>query len=293
MLSLNFENIESQRYIEKFSPGVLYIAPVFVLILALLLYPMFQTIALSLSEGVNTFISLFRTDWFSPVFATTVVWTVVAGSLQLIIGFSVALLINTAFWGRKSVRGLLLIPWVTPAIVVAMIFEHMYDPHFGILNHLFVYLGLFDEPTTILGSTSLALPALIAAAVWKRFPFVMIMVLAGLQDVDESLKQAAIIDGAPYHARLRHVTLPQMMPILKVVILLTIIWTFNHFVIIYATTRGGPSGATSVMAVKVYQLAFRNLDYALSSALAVVMLVVMAAFIVLYIRWLKRTGVNL
>jgi multiple sugar transport system permease protein len=209
------------------------------------------------------------------------------------VGFALALLLNTPFPRQKLVRGLYLVPWITPTVVVGLVFKWMYNPQFGIINWALRWVGLLDESIAWLSSPDLALYALIVAGLWKRFPFVMIMLLAGLQDVDQRLQDAAAIDGIPYHARLRHVTLPQLMPVLKIVVLLSIIWCFNQFAIIFIATGGGPVGATETFPVKVYTLGFQQLEFGLSTALSVVMLGIMIVVMFGYIRVLRRQGVKL
>lgn len=297
----SFEDLRNQIGEFKPSTGLLFVLPVLLLITFLIIYPLTQTIwnSLQFTEGtgirniLGNYVSYISSDSFAQTLRNTILWTGLNVIIQIIVGFGIALLINTAFPGRKVVRSLLLLPWVVPGVVVAIIFKWMYDPTFGIVNYFLMNLGLLQEPIAWLSNPNLALFALIIAAVWKRFPFVMIMIFAGLQDIDQQLQKAATIDGAPFHARLRHVTLPQLMPILKVVILLTTIWTFNNFVIIYVATGGGPAGATNIFPVEIYNLGFQQFQYGMSSTVSVIMLVLGSVIIVAYIRALNRGDVKL
>lgn len=280
------------------NPGLAFILPTFLIILGLLLYPMIDTvrISLGLDGGGLTFEyyrELLTADWFNRVVKNSVVWVAVGTLLQLIVGFGLALLLNTKIPGKKWLRALFLLPWITPAVVVALVFKWMYNPQFGIVNHVLTQIGIIDSPMAWLSNPDLALPALIIAGVWKRFPFVMIMLLAGLQDVDDQLQNAAIIDGAGYFARMRHVTLPQLMPVLKIVLLLSVIWCFNQFAIIYTATGGGPIGSTMIFPVKVYELGFQQLNFGLASALSMIMFGIMVIFMMVYMRVLRRQGVEL
>lgn len=287
--------------LREYSPsaGAFFVLPVFLLILTLLLYPMLNTFWLSVQPpaGVGVTLENYRTmfasDWFGQVFRNSVIWVVLGVVFQVGVGFALALLLNTPFPRQKLVRGLYLVPWITPTVVVGLVFKWMYNPQFGIINWALRWVGLLDESIAWLSSPDLALYALIVAGLWKRFPFVMIMLLAGLQDVDQRLQDAAAIDGIPYHARLRHVTLPQLMPVLKIVVLLSIIWCFNQFAIIFIATGGGPVGATETFPVKVYTLGFQQLEFGLSTALSVVMLGIMIVVMFGYIRVLRRQGVKL
>ena len=294
-----YERISRKFEDSGLNVGLLFILPAFVMILLLLLYPMINTIWISLQETTGVGLSLenyrvmFASDWFIPVVRNSVVWVVLGTLLQIAVGFGFALLLNTQLPGKKFLRGLYLLPWITPVVVVALVFSWMYSPQFGIINSLLVQVGILNSSIAWLSQPDTALFALIIAATWKRFPFVMIMLLAGLQDVDDQLQNAAIIDGAPYWARMRHVTLPQLLPVLKIVLLLSVIWCFNQFAIIYTATGGGPLNATMTFPVKVYELAFGQLDFGLSTALSVLMFGVMLLFMVLYMRVLRTQGVEL
>lgn len=298
-LRANYDGLRRWIARHRPNPGILFILPVFLLILTLLLYPMVNTFWLSVQPAEGTGVTLanyetmFTADWFGQVVWNSAVWVVLGVILQVSVGFALALLLNTPFPRRKLVRGLYLIPWITPTVVVGLVFKWMYNPQFGIINWVLRWTGILDSSIAWLSNPDLALFALILAGVWKRFPFVMIMLLAGLQDVDDRLQNAAIIDGVPYHARLRHVTLPQLMPVLKIVVLLSIIWCFNQFAIIFIATGGGPVGATETFPVKVYTLAFEQLDFTLSTSLSVVMLGTMLLVMFGYIRVLRRQGVRL
>ncbi|MBX0296951.1 carbohydrate ABC transporter permease [Haloarcula nitratireducens] len=296
----NFIKIRSRLTDREINPGLLFIAPAVLLMLVLITYPLIETFRLSLHNltsggvenfvGVSKYVTLFTSNWFPNVMFNTFVWVVGGVALQLVVGFGLALLLNTKFPAKSAVRAGFLIPWVTPTIVTSIIFSWMYSPQFGIVNELLVRGGLINEGIAWLGNPDTAMFAVIVSALWKQFPFVMIMVLAGLQGMDESLHNAAKIDGAPFFARLRHITIPSLLPVLKIVLLLTVIWMFNQFVLIFTMTGGGPVGSTNVLSVKVYRLAFQQFRYGDASALSVVMIMIMLVFIFFYIRALRKRG---
>jgi multiple sugar transport system permease protein len=297
-LTSRFERVKEQLEEYRINAGVLFILPTFLLIASLLLYPMIRTFLLSVGLPetgftLNNYRELVTADWFYPLIRNSVVWVVLGALLQITFGFGLALLLNTKIPGKKYLRGLYLLPWITPAIVVALVFKWMYNPQFGIINHVLMGTGLIDSGIGWLSNPDLALFSLVIAALWKRFPFVMIMLLAGLQDVDDQLQNAAIIDGAPYLARMRHVTLPQLMPVMKIVVLLSVIWCFNQFAIIYAATGGGPLNSTIIFPVQVYDLGFQQLNFGVSTALSVLMFAIMAVFMIVYMRVLRSQGVEL
>jgi multiple sugar transport system permease protein len=280
------------------NPGVGFVLPTFLLIAGLLVYPMINTLLLSIgvTEGgftLSHYETLFTANWFVSVVRNSAVWVLLGAFVQIVVGFGLALLLNTRLPAKNYLRGLYLLPWITPAVVVALVFKWMYNPQFGILNHLLLQIGIVGSPIQWLSNPDIALFSLIIAGVWKRFPFVMIMLLAGLQDIDDQLMNAAIIDGAPYFSRMRHVTLPQLMPVLKIVVLLSVIWCFNQFAIIYTATGGGPIGSTMIFPVKVYELGFQQFNSELATALSVIMFAIMVLFMIAYMRTLRSQGVEL
>lgn len=294
----SFNRIKEQVTGLGANAGVAFILPTFLLIAGLLLYPMINTVLLSFGVTGGGFTlshygELFTASWFVSVVKNSAVWVLLGAFLQIVVGFGLALLLNTRLPAKKYLRGLYLLPWITPAVVVALVFKWMYNPQFGILNHILMQIGIAGSPIQWLSNPDIALLSLIVAGVWKRFPFVMIMLLAGLQDIDEQLENAAIIDGAPYFARMRHVTLPQLIPVLKIVVLLSVIWCFNQFAIIYTATGGGPIGSTMIFPVKVYELGFEQLNFGLATSLSVIMFGIMVLFMMAYMRTLRSQGVEL
>lgn len=282
--------------------GALFVLPALAIMTVILVYPLVRTFWLSLHvsqgagyawTGVENYVRILQSEWIDTVTVNTVLWTGVTVALQFLVGLGTAILLNTAFRGRSIVRGLMLLPWVTPGIVAAIIWKWMYHPQFGILNRILADIGVIDSYIAWLTNPDVALFAIIFAGVWKGFPFSMVMYLAGLQGIDDQLYQAAMLDGAPRWARFRHVTLPQLVPILKVTLLLTTIWTFNYFVLVFAMTGGGPAGTTDIFPNKVYKIMFNQFQFGLGSALAIVMFVIMMVFMLFYVRALRRQGVQL
>ncbi|POG54160.1 carbohydrate ABC transporter permease [Haloferax marisrubri] len=284
------------------SVGVWFVLPTLLIMGVILIYPLVRTVWLSFHVaqgsqyvwvGLQNYIDVLESDWLGGVIFNTVLWTGLTVGLQFAVGIAAAMLLNTKFRGRAFVRGLWLVPWVTPGIVAALVWKWMYHPQFGVLNRFLTDIGLTDSYIAWLSNPDLAIFAIILAGVWKGFPFSMIMYLAGLQSINQDLYRAAHIDGAPWYARFWHVTLPQLRPVLKVTILLTTIWTFNYFVLVFAMTGGGPAGSTDILPNKVYTLAFNEFQFGLSSALAIIMFLILMVFMVFYVRALKQQGEEL
>jgi ABC-type sugar transport system permease subunit len=286
----------------RFSVGVLFVLPTLLVMGVILFYPLARTGWISLHigsqgeyswVGLQNFRAIVETDWFGTVLINTALWTGLTVFFQFVVGIGAAILLNTKFRGKALVRGLMLLPWVTPGIVAAIVWKWMYHPQFGILNRILVDVGILDSYMAWLSNPDVALLAIILAGIWKGFPFSMVMYLAGLQGIDQQLYRAARIDGAPRWAQFWHVTLPQLVPILKVTILLTTIWTFNYFVLVFAMTGGGPAGTTDILPNKVYKLAFNQFQFGLSAALAMIMFVIMMFFMIFYVRALRQQGVEI
>ena len=183
-------------------------------------------------------------------------------------------------------RALTLIPWVIPGIVAAMAWAWMFHTDFGIINYALRSLGIIADPIGWLTNPRTVLPALVAVNVWKMFPFVAVMVLAGLQAIPVSLYEAARVDGANFWQEVRFITLPQLKPILVVITLLLLIAGVNSITIIYGTTRGGPADRSLITSIQIFVESFEQFRFNRGSALSVLFFAVSTIFIVAYI-WIS------
>ncbi|KZE79354.1 hypothetical protein AV654_17955 [Paenibacillus elgii] len=261
--------------------GYALTGPAILLLLVLLFIPLAYTFQLSLmdtdlSHGQPQFIGLsgYIASWTDGelwnVTKHSVVWTVCVAAFQVLIGLVAAVLLNKAFPLRGLVRSLVLLPWVLPGVVAALTWRLIYDAQFGFMNSLIAKLGF--GPTTIdwLGTPELAMWAVIFAAIWKGFPFPMLMLLAALQSVPQDQYEAARIDGAGRFQQFLYVTIPSISGVLKTVVLLVFIWTFNYFEMIYVLTGGGPIRSTHIAPTYIYELSFRNFNFGEASRIAVI-----------------------
>jgi multiple sugar transport system permease protein len=202
--------------------------------------------------------------------------------LQVVLGIAFALVLNNAFPGQKLVRGLAVLPYLLPTVVVALTFQWMMDGSFGLLTALAREMGFgivpwFERPGTAMATT-------IALSVWLWTPFVTVCFLAGLQSVPQALYDAAKVDGAGAFSRFLHVTLPQLRPVLTVVVLLRAIWMFNKFDIIWLMTKGGPLGATEHLPVLAYKRAFSLFDVGGGAAVATLSFLMLCTVVAIYFR---------
>lgn len=206
------------------------------------------------------------------------------------VGLAIALLLNQKFHGRAFLRVLVLVPWVMPGVLTGILWRFMYDPYLGLANVVGQGLGLWSGNPAVLADTGTVMPALIVAAIWKGAPFSILMYLAAIQARPAEIVEAARIDGANAVQTFRYVTLPAIAPVLRSTILLTVIWTFNYFDLIYVATGGGPENASQIAPTYLYQLAFQNANYGRASAFGVLSMLVLAAFSYLYLRQLRAAG---
>jgi multiple sugar transport system permease protein len=165
----------------------------------------------------------------------------------------------------------------------------MYDPQFGLINSILISLGLTTQKTAWLAQGSTALLALIIAAIWKGFPFSTVMYLAALQNVDREQIEAAQIDGASNWQRFLYVTIPAISGIMRLSVLLTTIWTFNYFDLIWVTTRGGPGQSTQIFPTIIYEIGFMQFNFGRASVFGVIAVLLLSIFMILYVRELTRS----
>lgn len=237
--------------------------------------------------GFANFSELLRNGDTLDALVNTAFWlTTVTVIARLVLGLGLALLLNASVFQRWHLTGvtrsLLLLPWVTPQVVAVAAWSWLLEPRFGVINQLLLNLGIIDQRQAFLAKTDTVWPAVDVILVWRELPFVVIAFLAGLQSIPTELKEAARVDGASEPRVLRSVTLPLLKPVIAVVTLLTTIWTFNNFVYVWLTTRGGPGDYTQVLATRVYAAAFIDYRFGMAAAIGVFMSVIMLLFAIGY-----------
>ena len=276
--------------------GYLYLVPVVVVLGATVLFPILKAMHMSLYNhvlirpqdyryvGLANYVRLLHDEVFWQSLWNSCLWVFGSVSFQFLGGFAAALLLHQSFRGRILVRTITLLPWIIPGVVVALIWEFIYQPNYGLLNDILSRAGLMTERVAWLSSPALAMPAVIAANIWRGVPFFAIMLLAGLQAIPTELYEAARVDGASVVQRFTHVTLPLLRPIIVVATATRIVWTFNYADLIFVMTSGGPANATQITSTYTLLQAYSNLDFGYAATLSVVLLLIMLAFTVFYLR---------
>jgi multiple sugar transport system permease protein len=218
-------------------------------------------------------------QWGAAV--TSIVYSFSATVLTLILGLIASLLLNRPFRARGVTRAVFLFPYVAPIVSIAFVWRWILDPRpSGVFNDILMRLGLIQLPKAYLATRGLALLLVIIIEAWRYFPFAMLMILARLQAVDKTLYEAADVDGANTWHKFRYVTLPELRYVLGAIFLLRLIWTFNKFDDIFLLTGGG--FGTNVLPVLTYQFSFRLFDFGKGAATAMILLVILIVFLVIY-----------
>lgn len=281
--------------------GIMLVMPAVILMLGVIVYPLILNIIMSFQKilmmkpdlgkpfcGFENYIKVLQDKVFWSSALRSLVWTASSVSAQMILGMSVALLLNASIKFRGVFRGLMLIPWVTPGVVAAMTWRWMYDGQFGIISHVLVLLGILEKPIVWLANVNTALPAVILEHAWKSFPFVAIMLLAAMQTIPDDLYEAASLDGAGGWHKFWNVTLPSIRSTVAITMLLSAIWAFNSFDVIWLMTEGGPAGRTDTLTTYVYKATFMAFDLGKAAAIAVLMFIGMFFLVMLYLRSIRR-----
>ena len=284
----------------------LFLTPAIVLVAVMMYYPMVGTAIESLYDssfinpaprfvGLASYARLLASGEFGRVAWNSCLWTISVVVLQNAIGFAVALLLNQRLPGQAVVRSLILLPWILPGVVAAILWRFMYDPQLGLINSFLIQTGLAAGPVAWLADGDTALPAVIAAAVWKGFPFSTIVFLAALQDIDQEQIEAATIDGAGPWRRLLAIVLPAMRQTVVINVILTAILTFNYFDMIWVLTRGGPQDATHIFPTKIYELGFGQFRFgeaAVYGVFSIIVLLLLLGVFALVRRSFRRSGAD-
>jgi multiple sugar transport system permease protein len=270
--------------------GLWFVLPAIIVLGMLIVYPVVYTGILSVTDNAGHFVG---TKNFERIIRSRVtiqaVWNTayyVLGSIvaQIVLGTLVGILLNQKFPGRGVVRAMTLIPWVIPGIVAATTWAWMFHTEFGIINYMLTSTGISDKPIGWLTDRNMVMPALIAINVWKLFPFVAIMVLAGLQTVSEELYESARVDGATFWQEAWYVMIPQIRPVLVSITLLLLIWGLNAITIIYAITKGGPANRTLIIPIQIFRIAFESFQLNQAAALSVMFFAFTIVFVIIYIK---------
>ena len=275
----------------------LYVLPALLVMLVVIGYPLVSTVFLSFheittrNERVFTGLANFREILTDPqvrfwqITVNTLYWTIGSTLFAFLIGFAAALVLHREFPGRGVVRALLLIPWVISYVAAAYVFRWILHSDYGLLSGTLIEWGVIDRSLVLLDSKQLVMPTLIGVNVWKEFPFVMIMLTAGLQTVPEGLLRAARVDGASAWQSFWHVTAPHLKSVIVVTMLLLFVINLNSFTLVWLMTGGGPANSSALWITQIYKLAFVGTPQrGLASAFSVILFLLMLSLAYYYVK---------
>lgn len=265
----------------------LFILPATIFLLAFMIYPVLNVILMSFFKtnklaqfmkfvGLRNYQELLRKKEFLEVILRSVYWTVLAVAMKTGFGMIIALLLNVKYTGRKIARTLIIIPWATSVPISALLWLWVYHPEFGLLNYTLKATGLLRNPPVWLGNPLSAFMATIWVDIWIGIPFMALVFLAGMQSIPEELYEAANADGVNAWQRFVYVTLPGIRNVLLIATLLSSLWTFNDFNVIYILTKGGPAQSTQILITYTYENTFAWLKWSYGAVMAVITLVILS-----------------
>jgi multiple sugar transport system permease protein len=284
---------------QRRATGLAFVAPVFVFLLAVIVFPLGHAFWTSLHRvrglnsrfvGLENYQRIFTDEPFWHSLGVSLQFTATCVALHVAIGLGLALLLNELRVARTALRILFLTPWMVAPAVGATIWLWLLEPQFGVVNWMLRAAGVVDRPLAWLGEPGLALASVIMVDVWRGVPFVMLLMLAGLQTIPQEQYEAAAIDGASAWQRFRFVTWPNLRYLLVVASTLDTINTVRHYDIIGVMTGGGPAGATEVLPALLYNTAFRGNRLGEAAAIGVALLGLVLVFTAIYVRITRPGG---
>lgn len=236
--------------------------------------------------GLDNYLFLLEDPHFWGSVWTGAIYAVYSVFVQMVVGIGIALMINKSFKFANTIRAIILLPYMIPTVAVALVFAWIGNPQYGILNYLFIEAGIIQERINPLG-TDMAMHGVVWIGSWKFTLFVVLIILARLQSIDQTLYEAAKVNGANTLRQFFDVTLPQIKTAIYLVLLLRGIWMFNKFDVIWLLTRGGPFRETETMVIYAYRRGILSLLTGIGAAITVVMFVMLLVMSIIYFKIFK------
>lgn len=280
--------------------GLIFVIPAMIYMLLFVGYPIFSNFILSFQDvtvqtinkadkpfiGFANYIKFLNDPILARAIGNTFIFT--AGSIvfQFMIGLALALFFKKKFTLAKPIRGLLMMPWMIPITITALMFQFMFTSNVGIVNEILKSLGI--EPVGWLLQQDTAMVALIIANIWIGIPFNMILLSTGLTTIPDELYESAAIDGASKTQTFFKITLPMLKPAIESVLILGFIYTFKVFDLVFVMTRGGPVDSTQVLSTYSYKLSFTLFRYSEGATVANILFVILFFVSLIYIRFFNR-----
>lgn len=282
--------------------GLTFILPATIFMVCVNFYPLLRGILLAFTDtnflypdkakfvGVSNFIEILLKDTeFWGVIGFTFFFAITSVVVVYITGLGLALLLNREFKGKNFFRAFFLLPWIVPSVVAANSWLWMLNDQTGFINRTLMDWGLIKEPILFLATGEMARLSAVFVNSWKNFPFMLLVLLAAMQNIPSDLYESAKIDGANAFQCFKHITIPMIKQVSVVTTVLMMIWSFNNFENVYLLTKGGPARSTMNISIYTYNKAFYRNEWGYASAVAVIMMVMMFVLSSVYRHLLKES----
>lgn len=292
---MNKKNLSKKRQLEPYK----IIAPVILVLVLAYGYPILNSFIMSFEHykltepgnvffnGVENFLKLFQDEDFLLIFKNTIIYVFICVACQFVLGFILALALRKPFRGRGIYQSIVFLPWAFSPFAVGLIFRWSFNGEYGVVNFILLKLGLINEKLAFLGTPGLSLMVVIFAMIWMGIPFFAIMLLAALQSIPQDSYEAAEIDGCNGLQTFWYIMVPYVKPTIITTILLRTIWVFNSFEVIVMLTNGGPANKSQTLLSYMYNKAFASYDFGYAGAIGVVVMLLLLAFTVLFLKLTK------
>ncbi|EMS69462.1 carbohydrate ABC transporter permease [Ruminiclostridium cellobioparum] len=287
------------------SVGYFFVLPALLFMLAFIGYPIINNIILGFQNvdvmtfnnevkefvGIQNYIELFRDDILRAAIPNTLIFTVGSIIFQFVVGFALALFFNQNFTFSKPVRGLLMVAWMIPVTVTALMFKFMFGANGGIINEFLMNLHIISKPVEWLVYSGTAMWAIIIANIWIGIPFNMILITTGLSTIPGDIYESANIDGASRFEKFFFITLPMLKESIQAVLVLGFIYTFKVFDLVYVMTQGGPVNATEMLSTYSYKLSFTEFNFSKGASVANILFLILFVVSLFYLRLVREEEV--
>lgn len=234
--------------------------------------------------GLENYIAILTAPKFPTFLWNSVVYAVSTTVFSLLLGLALALVVNQQIKGGNVLRTMMIFPYLLPTLVVIFIWQFLFDPNLGVINQWLLDFGVIQEPIAFFSTLQWAMPAVAITSVWKFGSFAFFILLARLQAIDPNLYERARVEGASSWQSFRDITIPHLRGAILIILLVRGIWMFNKFDIIFLATKGGPLDATTTLPIRVYELAFNEVNFGGATALAGIMFFLLAVVAVVYFK---------
>ncbi len=281
--------------------AIAFVSPALVFLAATLGWPLVQAVVLSLQDvtvigtpgqfvGFGNYQRVLVGDPFWSAALLSLVWVIANAVVQTALALGVALVLNEKFPGVRIWRNWIILTWIVPTVVVVIIWRWLFSASGGMINPLLIQAGVVERPVGFFSTPWAAMTTLVFVNSWRWFPFIALMMLAGLTRIPEDLYEAARLDGANAWQRFRRITWPLLAPTLGVLAVIGTLLSFTVFDIIWLLTSGGPAGGTRTLPVLIYETAFKGYRLSEAAAISVIATLILMAFAIATTRSLERGG---